>query len=108
MTKEELNTFEDKLANSGYKKYDYNKTSQRTKYEWMKTIDDVIVCFRLWDFTQFAIEKLYDFDVCFVDSLEYTRADLILTNPVLDIEYVERIASAYRKFNIDNVYTNND
>lgn len=106
MTREELNTFEDSLVNRGYRRWTTCKTSMRSAYEWMKTIDGVIIAFRVWEFSKYGpSNEPYGIDIRIVDSNDGTRVDLNITNPELDIDRTEEIAKAFLKFNQDNVYT---
>lgn len=96
MTNEELNALESSLLSNGYKKWTTCKTSELTSHEWMKTIDDTIIAFRVWDWVKYGEE--YAVDVSFVFSNDYRRADLTITNAELDINKIETIAREFNKF----------
>ncbi len=98
MTREELNTLETSLLANGYKKWETCKTSTHTAHEWMKTIGETIIAFRVWDWEKYRDGEGYAVDVMFVFSNDYRRADLVLTNGELDVKNIEFVASEFNNF----------
>ena len=97
MTQTELKRFEDLLLENGYRKWSHCKTELKTSREWMKTIDGVIISFRVWG--RYDIGEPYNIDVCLVRSERDIRADLTITNPCTieyPIGYIEGIAKQFK------------
>lgn len=99
MTETELKTYEENLLAHGYRRYLQAKTATQTSREWMKTLDDVTISFRIWDYEKYRQGDGYEIDACLVRGIKFTRADLVLTNPD-GIERTENIAKQFSKITL--------
>ena len=118
MTKEELETFEERLKENGYKKYNGYRESDYTYYKSFgrgnnKYDDDrcnYIIGFLVYDFSEYAHRDNYLKDnpysihpIIKVSRVIDERVDLDVVSDDVNIEMVESLAESFFKWVEDNI-----
>ena len=110
MTKEQIIDFEEKLKESGYRKYTTCKVKQFDAFEYIKSFKDkknnflYQICFEFWDFTKYGDFHKGGWDISVTilpESCEDNvgRRDLALSvDWADDIKRVEYTAERFYKF----------
>lgn len=106
-TREQLDTFAERLLKAGYKRYD-SCLSSSEDYAYFKGFErdeenkpSYQIAYRVWDWTKYPQGRDYGVDILIMVSNE-GRTDMVVSYPDLSIEDVERIGREFYEFCLRN------